>query len=614
MNSLPRSPELQAALQQAALLLQSGQHVPARDVLARVLRAEPDSLVARGMVARSLVATRDFAQAVRAAKAWLARQPDSVEAHVLLAVALAGQGRHGEAAAALRHALDQAPADPAVLSAVAQSTTLARTFLERGRARDAESVLAEIAVSGFAGGTVLKLYGHALMALGRKRDAVAAFRRWLQVEPESRDAALVLAAVLADNGGAVEAEGLARTTIAHAGASADAAFVLARSLLEQGRFDEAEHEFRNVVRDKPEHQTAQANLMELVWMRTGDLQESSRAIDAVMRDRPELSGLRITKARLLTSARRQVESLAVLDAGLAISPHDPALLRAASTVALEFDGARAYTYAMQLCRVAPSDYAGRVALGNASLATGRARAALQLADELHRANPTDGQALAMQADALRMLGDDRYRELLDYGHLVRAEALDVPPGWTSLADYLADLVPDLQRAHVLNAHPIGNSLRGGSQIQLVASESSDASIRAFPRAIDGPIRRYLAALGKGEDAMRRRQAAHYAISGMWSVRLRPNGFHTNHYHPEGWISSACYLHLPPAISARGEGWLKFGEPAFPTSPALGPEYFLKPEPGLLALFPSYMWHGTVPFAGDERSVRLTIAFDVVPAS
>ena len=38
---------------------------------------------------------------------------------------------------------------------------------------------------------------------------------------------------------------------------------------------------------------------------------------------------------------------------------------------------------------------------------------------------------------------------------------------------------------------------------------------------------------------------------------------------------------------------------------------VQPAPGLLALFPSYFWHGTVPFGGDDT--RLTIAFDLVPA-
>ncbi len=59
-----------------------------------------------------------------------------------------------------------------------------------------------------------------------------------------------------------------------------------------------------------------------------------------------------------------------------------------------------------------------------------------------------------------------------------------------------------------------------------------------------------------------------------------------------------------------DGWIKFGEPGPRTSPSLPPEHFVKPEPGLLVLFPSYMWHGTVPFEGKDR--RLTMAFDVVP--
>jgi hypothetical protein len=37
---------------------------------------------------------------------------------------------------------------------------------------------------------------------------------------------------------------------------------------------------------------------------------------------------------------------------------------------------------------------------------------------------------------------------------------------------------------------------------------------------------------------------------------------------------------------------------------------VRPEPGLLILFPSYFYHGTVPF--EDHRHRTTIAFDVVP--
>jgi tetratricopeptide (TPR) repeat protein len=457
------------------------------------------------------------------------------------------------------------------------------------------------------------LYGHALMATGRKQEAEAVFREWLGKEPHSKDAALRLAAVLADSGKSAEAEPLIREVAARHGATPESAFVLGRALLGLARFDEAEDQFRQVVHARPDHQAAHANLMELVWMRCGDIREASRALDSALRAQPQLVGLRVTKSRLLLSARMPSEALAELDAGLAMAPRDTALLTSATTVALELDGTRALEYAKRLQEGSPQDRAARVAMGNAYLAGGDAETALAIAGGLHRSDPCDGQALAMTADAQRMLGDQRYRELLDYQHLVRADLIDVPPGWTSLDAYLVELAADLERVHVLRAHPVGNSLREGSQIPLVPQDSPFASIRAFPQAIDGPILRYMQGIGLGNDPMRKRNTGRYRISGIWSVRLRPHGFHVNHYHPEGWISSACYLHLPRAVEqAGGEGWLKFGEPAFPARPALEPEYFIRPRPGLLALFPSYMWHGTVPFAGEPEDTRVTIAFDVVP--
>lgn len=558
--------------------------------------------------------TRDFADAGRELNAWLLLAPGDIEARVMMAQVLLASNQASEAAGVLRIALDTAPADPAVAAILAQITGVVRALLGMGRAQDALATVAPLAESVQANAALLMLYGHALMASGRKDEAEQAMRRCVAKDPAGREAALRLAAILADNGKPAEAESIVRTEVARHGDAGDSAFVLARALLEQARFDEAETEFRKVVQASPEHQIAHANLMELVWMRTGDAHSASRVIDKVLRAQPHLKGLRITKARLLTSAQMPREALAELEQGLASAGTDVALLAAATAVALDVDGEQAMHYAQRLLELVPDDRQARVAFGNASLATGKAQQALATADWLYQSDPTDGRALAMRGDALRMLDDPRWRELHDYAHLVRAELIDVPDGWDSRTAYVAQLVDELGRSHTLNAHPIGNSLRGGSQTRLAPVESAYAAIRAFPQAIDGPIRRYMAAIGRGDDAMRVRNTGDYRISGMWSVRLRPNGFHVSHYHPEGWLSSACYLQLPDAVRQHGgEGWLKFGEPAFPTVPALGPEYFIKPEPGLLALFPSYLWHGTVPFSGSEDESRLTAAFDVVSA-
>ena len=51
------------------------------------------------------------------------------------------------------------------------------------------------------------------------------------------------------------------------------------------------------------------------------------------------------------------------------------------------------------------------------------------------------------------------------------------------------------------------------------------------------------------------------FAGSWSVRLTGEGFHVNHVHPAGWLSSAFYVALPEAAMG-GEahaGWLSIGE-------------------------------------------------------
>ena len=86
-----------------------------------------------------------------------------------------------------------------------------------------------------------------------------------------------------------------------------------------------------------------------------------------------------------------------------------------------------------------------------------------------------------------------------------------------------------------------------------------------------------------------------------------------HVHPRGWISSAYYVEIPQALSESDAcgGGLMFGTPDIDVGDAGAAKRRIQPVPGRLVLFPSYMWHGTVPF--DTPGSRLTVAFDVVPA-
>lgn len=108
--------------------------------------------------------------------------------------------------------------------------------------------------------------------------------------------------------------------------------------------------------------------------------------------------------------------------------------------------------------------------------------------------------------------------------------------------------------HQLQAHPVHQTVRSGSQIHHALDLSRDPAINAFGQAIDGPIRRYMDIIGVGSDLLRRRNTLKYKINGLWSVRLRPQGHHLNHFHGQGWLSSACYIELPNTLGEKnGEG-------------------------------------------------------------
>ena len=228
--------------------------------------------------------------------------------------------------------------------------------------------------------------------------------------------------------------------------------------------------------------------------------------------------------------------------------------------------------------------------------------------------PNEQRWIAYEATAARLAGMPLYRELYDYGRFTRSYMLEAPPGWTSMQELNAALASTLASRHRFAAHPFDQSLRQGSQTAHNLLADANPALQALVKAFEGPIEDYCRAMGTDpKHPLSGRNRGPASISGAWSVRLQRGGFHVNHVHPEGWISSAYYVAVPDEVQDADtrSGWLKFGETRLPV-PGAGPELFVQPRAGLLVLFPSYMWHGTTPILGTEP--RMTVAFDAVPSN
>jgi len=285
-------------------------------------------------------------------------------------------------------------------------------------------------------------------------------------------------------------------------------------------------------------------------------------------------------AATLAQAGRHAEAAAAFDALLSRRRNDPDICNNAAEVAL-------------MCR-------------DPQKALGLYQRGLQLAAH-------NQASLAGISVALRMMGDERDELLNGYDTLIQVFDLEPPEGFSDMAEFNAELDDYLGRLHPGTREYLSQSLRGGTQTPARLFGAGHDLVERLKVRIDEAVSRYIAQLKQDEiHPFLSRRARGFRHAGSWSSRLKDCGFHINHMHPMGWISSCYYVGVPQAAkdeTAR-QGWIKFGEPSFDVDLANPIRRAIQPVPGRLVLFPSYMWHGTIPF--HDAQARTTIAFDAVP--
>lgn len=445
--------------------------------------------------------------------------------------------------------------------------------------------------------------------LQRFGPAVSALENALVNDPESLPLRLEHALLLEADGRSDESCVALEALVRAAPDSSQLLGHLARALRFAGRGAEAEARVAaGLVRwplDVPLHRL----LAELRWQR-GAGADCIAALERAIAEFPGELQLRLVAADLLRSAGEPAKALPLLEEGLRRAPGAAAFETSIGVLLAELGEPRdALVFLRTASARLPDSAHMRRNLLPILLSAGEHAEALHIADTLLAASPDDQKLLAYRATALRLAGDPRYPALQDYPRLVRSYRLTPPPGYADIAAFNAAFARELDLLHRADRRPLAQSIRGGIQTDRNLPARNPV-IAAFFTMLDAPIRDYVSRLDptRAHPTDRRRRDG-FCIQGSWSVRLNPGGFHTNHVHPQGWLSSAYYVETPPSDTNRA-GWLKFGEVTPAVSGATA-DHHVRPEPGMLVLFPSFFWHGTVPFAAGER--RLTAAFDVVPA-
>jgi tetratricopeptide (TPR) repeat protein len=402
--------------------------------------------------------------------------------------------------------------------------------------------------------------------------------------------------------------------------AADAHYNRGNTLQSLGRSDEALAAYRSALEREPQHGLALFDIARLRW-RQGD-PAFTADLDAAAAAVPTSAVALGLKGRLLLRAERYADAAEAYQLATARADDAPGhfdgLGQALSRLGRHDEALAAHRRAVTL---APQQAATHIGHATSLLQAGQAVLAAQAAETAVRLAPLDQQAWATLSLAWRATGHPGASWLDDYAQHVQAYDLPPPDGWSDMPGFNRALAEALEAMHTDAQAPIDQTLRHGSQTMDNLFDQGHPLVEQLKGRISQAIDQYIAHLDSlpADDShpLRGRTSPRWRYTDSWSSRLRSNGFHTNHVHGHGWISSCYYVALPPVMTAHADGpstragWITFGTPDISIPGCnLSPRRQVQPRVGRLVLFPSFMWHGTLPFT--DTQPRLTIAFDVMP--
>jgi tetratricopeptide (TPR) repeat protein len=606
---------------------------PNSDSARRIVSAlgEADRLRGSGRVDQAEQICRDI----------LAAHPEQTGALNILALLMRDRGNLAEAEALFRRAIEIAPAEaslrsnlgnlqrvagdlPGAEASLRQAVRLRPTFPEAyynlgivlgelGRREEALAALRRATVQKPGYAEALVQVGVMLRELGKNEDALRSYDAALAARPDYFNAHYCRGGVLVALGRFDEALQAYDRAIQIRPLGFEAHYARGNALSRARRDAEALEAYRRAVEIAPDFVPAHRELNALAWTlgRTELTFTSYAAARERIGDNPDLllaeaeQRLRlrdgVAAEELLKSARRTAPDR--IDIANALGRALSAQGRFAESVGVLED--------VSYRNPASADYQRDLAI--ALLQDGRPAEAARVLERALASAPYDQLLLAFLALAYRELGDSRLAGLVDHEKYVRVYELPPPAGFADTLAYNNELGEELVRLHTRTIEPLDQSVRGGTQTMGELFAERSRMIASLRDAIDAAIADYVAHLP--DDPLNpavARKSDKFNYSGSWSCRLRSGGFHDNHVHHKGWISSAYYVALPDATRESQQGWLKFGESNIALGERDRAERLVQPAVGKLVLFPSYYWHGTVPFASNDA--RLTVAFDVVPAN
>ncbi|EAQ96412.2 tetratricopeptide repeat protein [Congregibacter litoralis] len=609
------NPNYRQALQQAHQMLRAGKGADCARLCQQLLQQMPGEANALQLLALGQQQSGDLVGADGSFRAAIAASPGQPQAMLAYATFLRNQGRFAEAQDQLQQALAGAPNSPEVWQA------LARLHYQQESWQEAQRCITKATELAPQAPPLWELAAAIAQKQGDVAQALALCRQGIGHNPKASRLHYSLAQLLRQECDFVEAAAAYEQALKLGFDQPDLYRNRAEALLDAGDIEAALACANTGVERFPGHPLLQRTAAQLSFS-SGAQRDHLEKLRAAVKREPRNPALWQTLVQLmkrLGEESRVEETLR--DAQRLGCPETPSLqVLGALDMAQRGEKSEALNRLEQISLANPDDSYVQHYYAMQLLRCKEAERAESLCAQWLLKAPFDQTLLAYRGTALQLLGDPREDWLLDYQRMVVPVEVPAPPEYATREAYFAELTRVLEGLHHSNAQPIEQSVRGGTQTNGFLFRLKESLLRGLETQLQLAIASALQTMPTDEDHpfwcrnTRPQRARDLRMAGAWSVRLRDQGYHANHIHPEGWVSSALYISLPDEVQqGEGtEGHIQFGTPMIELGLDLAPRRVVKPVVGTLVLFPSYMWHGTLPFHSHQP--RITVAFDLLPGA
>ncbi|MDV7339729.1 tetratricopeptide repeat protein [Terasakiella sp. A23] len=392
---------------------------------------------------------------------------------------------------------------------------------------------------------------------------------------------------------------------------------LGNALLGLDKSDQAINAFKKSLKLKPDYLQAERRLADAYYI-AERFDEAEKTYRDVMAKVPQDVNIVVTLADMLDTQGKWEAAIELYRKAISMKPDEAVLhTKLANTLNQDSQHEEAEKVIKKALELDPDHHSTHMAHSYIMLSQKKPDAGLAAAEKALEIFPGETTAVAWKLAALDQLGGgDEYDRYMDFDTFVKPEWVDVPDGYKDIDEFNEALVQHVENHPKLFSFDHYEVTRYGKEVKDIYSEPM-GPVAHLKAAMEKHVAGYIASLPDDPDNQFVATAPKKWRIKSWANILAGPGRQIAHIHGEAWMSGCYYVRLPDVMKGEENpdhaGYIEFGQindefPMLETDRLK----FLQPKEGLVALFPSYLYHSTVPT--ESQQPRIAIAFDVVPVS